>query len=142
MSEEEIIEELVNELKQADYLKTTYVAYDKEYIRKILELYQAEKEKNKDIKAIVRNDNPPPIIHFASSGLEYELIYIEKGKTAKDFISKDKIREKIEELEKEYEKIIKTKPLNDPYSLDDYDYSKYSTEGNIYLLKELLEERS
>ena len=85
LSEEEIIKELESEVEQADYLNTTYVAYDKEYIRKIIDLYNKEKEKNKEL-------------------IEGQVETIEKiiqPELLKKYISKDKIREKLKYLDEE-----------------------------------------
>lgn len=122
MSEEEIIEVLkeFNKIKVNSYaMQFVNIPYPKlqQAINGILELYKAEKEKNKELE----KEN-------AEYKVEEDMTFkcLENTRYMSNFISKDKIKEKIEELEK-------TKLITD-------EYGKAILRIKIKLLQELLKD--
>ena len=83
----------------------------------ILDLYNKEKEKNKELNNLIYQ--------------KLKLNIIENGMSQNDYISKDKIREKIEWIERN---ILE----NDYASDEDCDIAEYQVQA----LQELLEERN
>ena len=86
-------------------------------INGILDLYNKEKEKNKELNNLIYQ--------------KLKLNIIENGMSQNDYISKDKIREKIEWIERN---ILE----NDYASDEDCDIAEYQVQA----LQELLEERN
>ena len=102
-----------------------WAKFEKDNIKALLNLYQKEKEKNKKLE----------IYENIINNREYtwKQKYEETFDCVKDeFISKDKIREKIKELEQYQEQHKKGNWADIP--IEDYDFDQIS------LLKELLEE--
>lgn len=109
MSEEEIMDIIkdfleLREIHSSDTIKS-YLSIYKEAIQSLLDLYNKEKEKNKELEKYKT---------------KHSLI-------KKHYISKDKIKEIIEELEQQEDWYIEHKGLDELY-------------GRIDTLKELLEE--
>lgn len=116
LSEEEIIEEVKKELRLAKNVDDIATTIRNEYVRGLLDLYNKEKEKNKILEA---------------NGFR-------KGLYEKDcnYISKDKIREKIEE----YEEFVNE--FEEYWSKDPRQFRKNKSVDyyKIEALRELLEE--
>lgn len=117
MSEEEIIEELKVLIGLEEFNKLTYK--ENRAIQGLLDLYQKEKEKNKEIQNInfrvnknllevaeqleqekKKNKELEDTLKHTQNSWYEDTKIIENYK--QNYISKDKIREKIEELQKEY----------------------------------------
>lgn len=143
MSEEEIIKELEYEVEQADYHNTTFVIYDKEYIRKIIDLYNKEKEKNEELDEKFRYAVPDDMIDelYVSKKL-YEQLKEENQTQRKQlndafdrgWIHKDKIKKKKEQLIKEADYKTADNPAGRVH------FHKEPVDYQIEALQELLEE--
>jgi len=131
MSEEEIIKVLEDRLENSNQ----YVLYHSwvgtecfEAIQGLLDLYNKEKEKNKELEEFGEH-----IKIFREKNLSSEIDYVIAlksnfmGYLKTDYVSKDKIRETIKELEGQEIWYIQNKGLDELY-------------GRIDMLKELLEE--
>ena len=79
MSEEE---------KIIEYIKKEYGNFDN-YIRDLLDLYQKEKEKNKTLETLLQGNLYQMYLYYKELASRYQA----------NSVSKDKIREKIKELE-------------------------------------------
>ncbi len=108
---------------------------EKKYFDKVVDLYQKEKEKNKDIERYKRiaNKKLDDIEEFRKNECNHRCIKDAELKEFKEYIfnnyiSKDKIREKI----KEYEDFYKEYPI---------EFRKYKMRPIIVVLKELLKEK-
>ena len=95
-------------------------------IQGLLDLYNKEKEKNKELEIVIKT-NPDKIKIIADSFNEKVL-----DKFKQEFISKDKIKELIK---KKKDRINKLHPASDCVIIDDL-------ENQIQVLQELLEERN
>ena len=126
MSEEEAKEILLN-LSVDKYIDERKLDIkDVEAIVTLLDLYQKEKEKNKELEIVIKT-NPDKIKIIADSFNEKVL-----DKFKQEFISKDKIKELIK---KKKDRINKLHPASDCVIIDDL-------ENQIQVLQELLGERN
>ena len=108
MSEDEAINFLKNIVKQNGDLDThtTVPFYKKEAkaIETILDLYQKEKEKNKELEDITRAYNGMKgIMPEGNPIVIADKEYFDSGRFVERYISKDKIRAKIEEVKRKRE---------------------------------------
>ena len=128
MSEEEIIDKI-------NYMINNWhrsvLEIKVEWIQGILDLYNKEKEKNKELKSMKYH-----IEKFREQNLSNEIDYVIALKSnfmpylKTDYISKNKIRKKIEELES-------IEPADDDYNFE----MQNDIHSKINILQELLEER-
>ena len=97
MSEEEIIEEVEKELKLAKNIDDVATTIRNEYIEGLLDLYNKEKEKNKELLQDRKNYAEEYIHNNPWIYKQLNELYVFKTDVEKDYISKDKIKDKIEE---------------------------------------------
>lgn len=136
MNEEEIIKYTKN-IINATYIKATnrnengniteQWLVNKNVIQGLLDLYNKEKEKNKKLNKYITDK--------VKTGKEIQT-FINKGYVEQEYISKDKIREIIEELENE------DLVIHDDIDSEDVIIAKYEQIAVLDFCKELLEERN
>ena len=105
------------EKKIIEYIKKEYGNFDN-YIRDLLDLYQKEKEKNKTLETLLQGNLYQMYLYYKELASRYQA----------NSVSKDKIREKIKDLEDNM--ILFT---NDKEKFNRYKYARD-------ILEELLEE--
>lgn len=106
------------EKKIIEYIKKEYGNFDN-YVRDLLDLYQKEKEKNKTLETLLQGNLYQMYLYYKELASRYQA----------NSVSKDKIREKIKDLEDNM--ILFT---NDKEKFNRYKYAR-----NI--LEKLLEEK-
>ena len=106
------------EKKIIEYIKKEYGNFDN-YVRDLLDLYQKEKEKNKTLETLLQGNLYQMYLYYKELASRYQA----------NSVSKDKIREKIKDLEDNM--ILFT---NDKEKFNRYKYARD-------ILEKLLEEK-
>lgn len=137
MNEKEIIDELKVFGEQEKKYKYGKV------ILGLLDLYQKEKEKNKELEErntdLLLKLEMKKVLFIRKDKVTKKLLselYIRKDELEKDYISKDKIKAKIEEIDKEYYEVLSNKNC----TLIEQNYNAQRHEAMKMVLIELLEE--
>lgn len=133
-------EEIINAIKPIVNARKTHKdnelyslqlnAYQLDVIEALLDLYNQEKEKNKELTLITNQYDSFPKYNKKQSIIIASPDYFQNGTFVKKFISKDKIKEKIKE-NKKMTNVIPTE--------NNYTYKELMKYG-IDILQELLEE--